>query len=303
VQNILSWVKRIQRVCPLRAISLELVRFDTQLMQDPEISGKEYQQGTLQGYEVREYLLEKWDRACAYCGVRDVPLEIEHILCKKRGGSDRISNLTLACEPCNKAKGALLIEQFLKKKPDVLKRILTQAKASLRDVAAVNTTRWELYQRLQGCGLPVEIGTGGRTKYNRCSRKMPKTHWLDAACVGASTSEYANWQSIVPLQITATGRHSRQMCRMNRYGFPEKAPKASSVIGGLRTGDMVRAVVPSGKYKGIHRGRIAIRSSGFCNIQTRQKTLQGVHYRHCHPLHRGDGYSYEKGAMALPSQL
>jgi len=35
--------------------------FDTQKLQNPEISGVEYQQGELFGYEVREYLLEKWN--------------------------------------------------------------------------------------------------------------------------------------------------------------------------------------------------------------------------------------------------
>ena len=36
-------------------------------------------EGTLAGYEVREYLLEKWGRQCAYCGAKDMPLQIEHI--------------------------------------------------------------------------------------------------------------------------------------------------------------------------------------------------------------------------------
>jgi len=34
---------------------MELVRFDLQQMENPEIGGIEYQQGTLAGYEVREY--------------------------------------------------------------------------------------------------------------------------------------------------------------------------------------------------------------------------------------------------------
>ena len=76
------------------AISVENVRFDTQKMENPEISGVEYQQGELHGYEVREYLLEKFNRTCVYCGVRDVPMEVEHIVPKTRGGSNRVSNLT-----------------------------------------------------------------------------------------------------------------------------------------------------------------------------------------------------------------
>ncbi|NJN65774.1 MAG: HNH endonuclease, partial [Chloroflexaceae bacterium] len=104
VANVETWVARLRCWCPITSLALELVRFDTQALQHPEISGVEYQQGTLHGYEVREYLLEKWQRRCAYCGAKDVPLQIEHLVPKARGGSDRVSNLTLACEPCNQRK-------------------------------------------------------------------------------------------------------------------------------------------------------------------------------------------------------
>jgi len=101
VDSALSWVRRIQRWAPLTALSCERVRFDMQRMENPEISGVEYQQGTLAGYEVREYLLEKWQRRCAYCGAENVPLEIEHVIPRSKGGSNRASNLTLACHDCN----------------------------------------------------------------------------------------------------------------------------------------------------------------------------------------------------------
>jgi len=49
-------------------------------MENPEVAGLEYQQGTLFGFEVREYLLLKWGRTCAYCDVQGVPLQVEHIV-------------------------------------------------------------------------------------------------------------------------------------------------------------------------------------------------------------------------------
>ena len=61
------------------------MRFDTQLLQNAAIAGVEYQHGELVGYEVREYLLEKWGRVCAYCGAEGVPLEVEHIVPRIRG--------------------------------------------------------------------------------------------------------------------------------------------------------------------------------------------------------------------------
>ena len=153
---------------------MELVRFDTQLIGNPEISGEEYQQGTLAGYEVREYLLYKWGRKCTYCERENIPLQIEHIAPRAKGGTNRVSNLCLACEKCNLAKGTKDIKDFLKKKPDLLKKILAQAKAPLKDAAAVNVTRWELFRRLQDFSLPIECGSGGLTKFNRSMRRTPK---------------------------------------------------------------------------------------------------------------------------------
>jgi 5-methylcytosine-specific restriction endonuclease McrA len=171
-------VHRLRRWCPVGALSLELVKFDTQLMEHPEISGIEYQQGTLQGYEIREYLLEKFGRKCASCKAINVPLQVEHIVPEARHGSNRVSNLTMACKPCNDAKGNRTAAEF--GHPE----IQAQAKAPLRDAAAVNATRWALFQRLVATGLPLETGTGGRTKWNRTRRGLPKTHWTDAVCVG-----------------------------------------------------------------------------------------------------------------------
>jgi len=115
--NILTWVQRLRRSAPITAISVESVKFDTQAMQNPEIHGVLYQHGELMGYEVRAYLLEKWQHRCAYCGKQSVPLQVEHIVARARGGTDRASNLTLSCEACNVTKGTQPIEVFLANKP------------------------------------------------------------------------------------------------------------------------------------------------------------------------------------------
>jgi 5-methylcytosine-specific restriction endonuclease McrA len=292
VCNVETWVKRLQRVCPIEAISMELVRFDLQQIENPEISGVEYQQGTLQGYEVREYLLNKWNRMCAYCGKKDGPLQVEHIHPRAKGGTSRISNLCLACEPCNKAKGTQDIKDVLAKKPDVLKRILAQAKAPLKDAAAVNSTRWVLFQRLKALGLPLECGSGGLTKFNRETRGLEKAHWLDAACVGKSTPAELHATGVKPLLIKAIGTGTRQLCRMDRYGFPRTGPKHAKKVKGFQSGDMIRAVVTSGVKGGTYVGNVAVRATGSFNITTRERTIQGISHRFCTVLHHGDGYSY-----------
>jgi 5-methylcytosine-specific restriction endonuclease McrA len=292
IATTLTWMRRLMRLCLVAAISQEVVKFDLQKMEKPEMSGVQYQQGTLAGYELREYLLEKWNRQCAYCGAKNVPLQIEHIQSRARGGSDRVSNLTLACEPCNVKKGSRDITEFLEHRPSVLQRILAQARAPHKDAAAVNETRWALYRRLQELGLPIECGSGGRTKWNRITRGLEKTHWVDAACVGASTPADLKLKYVIPLRITATGHGTRQMCRMDRYGFPRTGPKRTRRVKGFRTGDIVRALVMVGKHSGTYVGRVAVRSSGSFNITTTQGTVQGISHRFCTLLHHSDGYSY-----------
>jgi 5-methylcytosine-specific restriction endonuclease McrA len=250
IQNILTWVRRLQRVAPVRAISQELVKFDLQALEHPEISGIEYQQGTLAGYEIRQYLLEEFHHRCVYCGATGVPLEVEHIIPRSRpGSSNRIGNLTIACHPCNQAKDQLTAAEFGHPEVQAL------AARPLADAAAVNATRWALLHRLEALGVPVEVGSGGRTKWNRTQRGLPKTHWLDAACVGVSTPETLRVEGVRPLLVRATGRHSRQMCRTQRVWVSRQGAQSHQCGGriadwGHRAGADARDQRQGG---GVHR--------------------------------------------------
>ncbi|EFH85150.1 RNA-guided endonuclease IscB [Ktedonobacter racemifer] len=290
--NILTWVARLCRYAPIATLSQELVKFDMQLMENPDIAGVEYQQGTLQGYEVREYLLEKWERTCAYCGKQDVPLQVEHIHPRARSGTNRMSNLTLACEACNTAKGTQEIEVFLQKKPDVLKRLLAQVKKPLKDASAVNSTRCALLERLKALGLPVECGSGGLTKFNRTTRGLPKTHWLDAACVGKSTPDVLLQKGVIPLRIKATGHGRRQMCVPDKYGFPKQHKERKKTFLGYQTGDLVKAITPKGTFE----GRIAIRHRPSFRLEK-----VDIHPKYMRCVQRSDGYEYtQKGVRHAP---
>jgi hypothetical protein len=119
--------------------------------------------------------------------------------------------------------------------------ILTKAKLPLRDAAAVNATRWNLFNTLKGLNLPLETGSGGLTKFNRTKRGLSKTHWLDAACVGKSTPENIYQSHKQVLTVQAMGHGSRQMCRVDKYGFPRtKSKPRGKQVKGFQTGDMVR---------------------------------------------------------------
>jgi 5-methylcytosine-specific restriction endonuclease McrA len=275
-----TWVKRLCKYAPITHIVQELVRFDLQQLENPEISGVEYQQGELQGYEVREYLLNKWDRKCAYCNAENVPLQVEHIQPKAKGGSNRISNLCLACEKCNLKKGTQDTEKFLAKKPELLKKILSQAKRPLKDAAAVNSTRWALFHTLKETGLPVTTGSGGLTKFNRTRLNLPKAHWIDAACAGKV--EKLELLTTTPLLVKSTGKGTRRLCRINKHGFPCSNPR-QSYDHGWNTGDVATG-------KGV-TGRVVVQSATRLEIRINGKRIGGQ-LSDFKKLYSKDSYSY-----------
>jgi len=230
---------------------------------------------------------------CAYCDIQNVPFQVEHIHPRAKGGSNRISNLTLSCEKCNTNKGTKDIKDFLKKDPERLKKIQSQAKQPLADTAAVNATRFKLLEVLKATGLPVETGSGGLTKFNRTTQNLEKTHWIDAACVGKSTPQKLNIKGVKPLLIKAAGHGTRQSCRTDKHGFPIRHCAREKIHFGFQTGDIVKAVVDKGKKIGIHIGRIATRSSGSFNISTVKGLVEGVSHKFCKAIHRKDGYGYQ----------
>lgn len=285
VANIQTWVGRLWRYCPASALTLEFTKFDMQKMVNPEIRGVEYCQGELQGYEVREYLLEKWGRACAYCGATNIPLQVEHVIPASRGGSNRVSNLALSCRPCNLKKGSMTAAEF------GYPAIQEQAKQSLRDAAAVSAIRWALLRAMQTTGLPLEVGTGAQTKLNRRQQGYSKTHWMDAACAGQSGGEIALPVRFIPLFIVATGHGKRQRCRTNKYGFPITHASRAKKAYGYQTGDIAKASTPRRIHMPAQIGRVVIRHYRPMFMLNRRN----VHPKYLTLLQRADGYHYQQG--------
>ena len=292
VENVYTWSQRLIRVYPIKGLGLELVKFDLQMMQNPEIEGVEYQQGELQGFELREYVLIKFDHKCAYAGDDspcDESLNVDHVVPRSGGGSNRVSNLVCACRKHNEEKNNLSLEEYGRLRGKDFAHVKAQAKAPLIDAAAVNATRWALFNRLKRIDLPIETGSGGLTKFNRTQRGLVKEHWIDAACVGRSTPEKLGIANVQPLRIKATGRGSRQLCSTNKYGFPIRHRTRHKTFMGFQTGDIVKADIPRGKFAGRYVGRVTIR-------QRPSFILNGfdAHPKYLNRIHRNDGFEYQR---------
>ena len=212
----INLIKNLKSILPISRIITEVATFDTQKMQNPEIAGVEYQQGALQGYEVREYLLQKFNRKCAYCGKKDVLMEIEHIIPKSRGGSDRVSNLTIACHECNQTKGNQTAEEF------GYPKIQAKAKKTLKAAAFMNYVRTRIVDLLE-----CDQTFGYITKHNRIKLGMPKSHATDAFVIAGGNGQDRAGSIII-------GKHVR---RQNRSLY-----KANLLKGGRLKRNTVKEV-------------------------------------------------------------
>ena len=317
--NIINTVKKLSRFINITKCSFEAVRFDTQLMDNPDIKGVEYQQGTLAGCEVREYLFEHYRHTCQYCGgvSGDPVLEWEHKVPKSRGGSDSVKNASLACNCCNSEKNNKTLEEWLEtlngsdstnEKQKALREARIQHISKIleddsvvfgsnRYAAWVNMSRIYTEKALFEMFGEVECSSGGRTKYNRTQvLSLPKDHHYDALSVGTVPKDgYKDRTGGYVLKAKAMGRGNRLRGQVNACGIiTVKWTDRSKRYNGLQTGDIIRAEVPNGKYKGQHTGRVMIRKSGAhdircldgklvtCTKKTKFKVLQRV-----------DGYSYQ----------
>ena len=307
LQTAITWIKRICRYAPVSTITIEKVKFDSQKLENPDIQGVEYQQGTLAGYTIREALLEHWGRQCAYCGAISVPLQIEHIKPKSKGGSNRFSNLTLACEYCNQAKGNQFIEKFLVGKPEMLGKIKAHIKKSLTDAAAVNSTRNKIFEVAKKTGLLVQAGSGALAKLVRTKSHLPKAHWIDAAA-NSIDERPIKLLTHQPLIVTCKGHGNRQAKRCNSSGFPaitvkkdESGKKIVTIVKPkqkythAKTGDIVNATLEKDRKhikKGLYRSRVKtptktgveVKINGY-RVSTKLFTF----------VHRCDGYDYSFG--------
>ena len=314
--NTLHWVKKLKKLLNITDCSFEAVRFDTQLMDSPDIEGREYQQGTLFGYEIREYLLDKYAHTCQYCNGRsgDKILEWEHILPKSRGGSDKVKNATLSCTRCNRDKGSRTPEEWeisiqQKKHTTELDKARLEGIGNVinhkvsgrsdRYCAWVSATRRYIEKGLFSMFRTVECSSGGRTKYNRERLGFPKDHHYDALCVGTVPDNgYRDVTNGYCLYIKANGRGTRFRGKINKCGIiTVKLKPRSRRIFGFMNGDMVSADVHKGKYEGHHTGRVMTRANGSFDIRTSHGELVTASHKDCRILQYVDGYSYR---MAIP---
>lgn len=294
--NVINFIKKYKKLLNIDKVMIENVSFNTaQMTSGDYLVGTDYQQGPLYDTNLREFVFSKTQGRCSYCGAKAE--EIDHIVPRANGGTDSSYNLTPTCRACNQMKSNLSLKDFGKLVGKDFSRL--EPRKLPKDAAIVQIARNYTIRKIKEI-MPNTISYGSwLTKYNRDELGLPKEHYYDALSVGEIPNKF-NFLTDKVLQISAKGRGSRQMCRVDKYGFPRTSPKGSKFVEGFQTGDMVKAIVPTGLKKGgEYLGKVAVRSSGYFNIQTKTKTIQGIGHKYCHIIQRSDGYLYDYKERSL----
>ena len=252
--NVINFVKKYKRLININKVMIENVSFNVaQMSSDTKLWGNDYQQGPLYDTNLRDFIFSKTKGRCSYCGAKAE--EIDHIIPKSKGGSNSTYNLTPACRSCNEKKSNLSLKEFGKLMNKDYSKL--EPKKLPKNAAIVQSARNYMVKEITKTVLDTTTYDAWMTRYNRDNLGLPKQHYYDALSVGEIPTKF-NFLTGKVLQISAKGRGSRQMCRMDSYGFPRTSAKSSKSVKGFQTGDIVKAVVPTGSKQGEYLGRVAL---------------------------------------------
>ena len=277
--NSVTWTNRVAERFGACRVAVETAKFDPQRMQNPEIHGKQYQQGPLYQKTQKGYVMERDGDRCRYCGKpagKRRKLTLDHVEPQARGGSDAPYNIVAACERCNAEKGDRPVAEFLASKGwlDKLPGIMAQVRKQVSTKAATHTNVIipHLVKELRGQGWRVSSHDAAQTAANRERHGVVKSHANDAAVLGDFTA-IVNLPP--PVVFLAIGHGRRQRITPNKHGTPDSEawpgycrdrdlgrelpkqipghklrPVRFPNAGGVSTGDRVEITNRNGTYVG-----------------------------------------------------
>lgn len=169
VDNQIFWVKKFASLVPEPKIIVEVGKFDVQKILNPDIEGKEYQQGKTYGFwNDRYYIFARDNYTCVICKgkSKDRVLQTHHIIQQKDGGTDRVDNLVTVCSTCHeKYHQGKNKHKFKKPK-------------QYKETAFMNILRRQIFQRIN-----CKITYGNITIVDRKELGLEKSHSNDAVAI------------------------------------------------------------------------------------------------------------------------
>lgn len=209
----LTLIDKLKKILPIAKITIEIAKFDIQMIENPEIEGTLYQQGNLYQYQnIRSYLMSREKGLCQLCGkdFKNQPSHVHHIKPRSKGGNNRVNNLAILHEKCHDKLHKEHLEKRLKAnskdyKPSTFMNI-------------INKRFWQDIQDLK-------VTYGNITFVNRNKLGITKTHYNDAFVISGGL----NQDRVKPVEIKQVHRNNRVL-QLNRKGFKPSIKRKKSKV-------------------------------------------------------------------------
>jgi hypothetical protein len=194
-------VSKLKRLTPAKRVTIEIGAFDIQKLMEPEISGKEYQQGDLYGHNnLKAFLFSREHGKCQLCDkeiVKGEKAHMHHIIPRSETGTDRPSNIALLHEDCHDK----LHKKSLYKKLKAPKQYKAETFMSI--VA-------DKFKEILNC----DVTYGYETATKRNLLGIEKSHVNDAFVIAGGT----NQKRCLPYKVEQKRVNNRTL-QTNRKGF------------------------------------------------------------------------------------
>ena len=175
INHTFNWIDKLLHLVPNPILHIEVGKFDTAKMINPDIQGVDYQQGQTYGFfDERYFVFARDNYTCQCCGKsKDKVLQTHHIIYRSNGGSNRVDNLITVCTDChtywNHQKGGILYkwqEQHKKVK-------------QYKEPPFMNILRRRIFDKYPY----AYITYGSETTPRRKELELDKTHYNDAIII------------------------------------------------------------------------------------------------------------------------
>lgn len=244
----INFVKKINKILPIKNVIIEYCSFDMQKLQNPDIKGIEYQNGIKKGFTNNQaYVLYRDNHQCQLCKKRNVLLHGHHIIWRSEKGLDSHQNMVTLCSDCHdKVHKNKELDNKVKDKFGGIKRGLL-VKTSL-----LNIIMPQFYTWLQNKFHNVEKTYGYITKDKRRELNLSKEHHIDAYLISSKDNQFKIGKELQHYRYKQFRRHNRANIEYQRERNYYLENKKVAVNRHKRVGQIVDSledlVIKNGEY-------------------------------------------------------
>lgn len=174
IEHTFHWIHILSSLVSNPILHIEIGKFDTAKMINPEINGVDYQHGQTYGFfDERYFVFARDNYTCQCCGEKNKILRTHHIIYRSNGGTNRVDNLITVCTDCHTSQNH--------KKDGVLYKWQEQHKKvkQYKEPPFMSTLRKRILVKYPN----VIITYGSETTPKRKERGLEKTHYNDAIVI------------------------------------------------------------------------------------------------------------------------